>query len=97
VLDKAAADTPAVVVKEPTSGRVMSVYTTEPGMQLYTANSIDRIEGGKGGKTYLHWGALALEAQHFPDSPNHPNFPSTRLDPGQTYTQTTVYRFGVDK
>lgn len=95
VLDRAGADTPAVVVEEPTSGRTMSVYTTEPGMQLYTANSIDRIEGGKGGKTYLHWGALALEAQHFPDSPNHPDFPSTRLDPGQTYTQTTVYRFGV--
>jgi aldose 1-epimerase len=95
VLDDTAAGRPAVVVTEPTSGRIMSVYTTEPGMQMYTANSIDRIEGGKGGKTYLHWGALALEAQHFPDSPNHPNFPSTRLDPGQTYTQTTVYRFSL--
>ncbi len=95
VLDKAGADTPAVVVEEPTSGRIMSVYTTEPGMQMYTSNFIDRIEGGKGGKTYLHWSALALEAQHFPDSPNQPAFPSTRLDPGQTYTQTTSYRFSV--
>jgi aldose 1-epimerase len=97
VLDKAGADTPAVVVEEPTSGRVMSVYTTEPGMQMYTSNFIDRIDGGKGGKTYLHWSALALEAQHFPDSPNQPAFPSTRLDPGQTYTQTTAYRFSVAK
>lgn len=95
VLDQPGAQTPAVVVSEPTSGRVMRVYTTEPGMQMYTANSIDRIDGGKGGRTYLHWGALALEAQHFPDSPNQPGFPGTRLDPGQTYTQTTAYRFGV--
>ena len=95
VLDTSGADTPAVVVEEPTSGRIMSVYTTEPGMQMYTSNFIDRIEGGKGGKTYLHWSALALEAQHFPDSPNQPGFPSTRLEPGQTYTQTTFYRFSV--
>lgn len=95
VLDRPGAGTPAVVVEEPTSGRIMSVYTTEPGMQMYTSNFIDRIEGGKGGKTYLHWSALALEAQHFPDSPNQPDFPSTRLEPGQTYTQTTFYRFSV--
>jgi aldose 1-epimerase len=95
VLDAPGADTPAVVVGEPTSGRVMTVSTTEPGMQMYTSNFIDRIEGGKGGKTYLHWSALALEAQHFPDSPNQPGFPSTRLEPGQTYTQTTAYRFSV--
>ncbi|WDS34697.1 aldose epimerase family protein [Pseudoxanthomonas sp.] len=97
VLDAPGADTPAVVVSEPTSGRVMTVSTTEPGMQLYTSNFIDRIDGGKGGKTYLHWSALALEAQHFPDSPNQSGFPSTRLDPGQTYTQTTAYRFSVAK
>ncbi|SEM09852.1 aldose 1-epimerase [Pseudoxanthomonas sp. GM95] len=98
VLDRAGADAPAaVVVSEPTTGRVMTVTTTEPGMQMYTSNFIDRIDGGKGGKTYMHWSALALEAQHFPDSPNQPAFPSTRLDPGQTYTQTTAYRFSVAK
>ncbi|TAA23254.1 aldose epimerase family protein [Pseudoxanthomonas winnipegensis] len=97
VLDAPGLETPAVIVEEPTSGRTLTVFTTEPGMQLYTSNAIDRIEGGKGGKPYLHWGALALEAQHFPDSPNHADFPSTRLDPGQTYRQTTIYRFGVTR
>jgi len=77
---------------DPSSGQVMEVYTTEPGIQLYTGNWLD-VKGGKDGKDYVENGALALECQHYPDSPNHPNFPSTILRPGETYTQTTVYKF----
>ncbi|WP_434457423.1 galactose mutarotase [Stutzerimonas urumqiensis] len=83
----------AVEVSDPESGRVLQMYTTEPGVQLYTSNFLDGSITGKGGKVYPHWSAFTLEAQHYPDSPNQPNFPSTRLDPGQTYTQTTIYKF----
>jgi aldose 1-epimerase len=76
--------------EDPQSGRVMEVYTTEPGMQLYAANFLDGDPKNGGHKQ--HW-AFCLETQHYPDSPNHPEFPTTVLKPGQTYTQTTVYKF----
>jgi aldose 1-epimerase len=85
----------AARVHEPTSGRVMEVLTTEPGVQLYTGNFLDGTVTGKGGVAYRRRHALCLECQHFPDSPNRPQFPSTVLKPGQRYTQTTVYRFSV--
>jgi aldose 1-epimerase len=83
---------PAARVHEPRSGRVMEVLTTEPGMQLYTANGMRGIEG-KGGKDYGRHYGFCCETQHFPDSPNKPHFPSTVLRPGQTYRSTTVFRF----
>jgi aldose 1-epimerase len=82
----------AARVSEPTTGRVMEVWTTEPGVQFYTANSLN-IAHGKGEKPYPHRSAFCLETQHFPDSPNQPNFPSVVLSPGETYHETTVYRF----
>lgn len=86
----------AAIVTEPKSGRRMEVLTTEPGLQLYTTNSIDaNLQHTKGGIKYKAHGAFCLEAQHFPDSPNHPDFPTTVLHPGETYRQTTVYRFSV--
>jgi aldose 1-epimerase len=78
---------------DPQSGRRLQLFTTEPGVQLYTGNFLDGSIHGKGGKVYPHWGAFTLETQHYPDAPNQPNFPSTRLDPGKTYTQTTVFKF----
>ncbi len=84
----------AAEVVDPGSGRRLQLYTTEPGVQLYTGNFLTGFTG-KQGKTYPHWGAFTLETQHYPDSPNQPNFPSTRLDPGQTYTQTTLFRFSA--
>ncbi|KAA2244719.1 galactose mutarotase [Chitinophaga agrisoli] len=84
----------AATVLEPTSGRYMEVWTTEPGVQFYGGNFMS-ADMGKGGKTYVHRGALALETQHFPDSPNKPEFPSVVLKPGQTYEQTCIYKFGV--
>ncbi len=83
----------AAEVYEPTTGRVMEVHTTEPGVQLYTANNLDGHHVGKGGRAYHARHALCLETQHFPNAPNQPTFPSTVLRPGETYTQTTVYRF----
>ena len=77
---------------DPGSGRVMVVYTTEPGVQLYTGNWLD-VKDAKDDKDYVENGALALETQHYPDSPNQPNFPSTILRPGETYKTTTVYKF----
>ncbi len=87
----------AAHVEEPASGRVMDVETTEPGIQFYTGNFLDGTLKGKGGKTYPFRAAFCLETQHYPDSPNKPNFPSTELKPGQTYKTTTVYRFSVKK
>lgn len=81
---------PAARVVEPNSGRVMEVFTTEPAVQLYTANFLDG-DSKNGG--YRQHAAFCLETQHYPDSPNQPAFPSTVLRPGQTYRQTTVYRF----
>ena len=85
----------AVRAYSPRSGRVLTMYTDQPGVQLYTSNFLDGKLKGKGGKVYAHRGAFALEAQHFPDSPNHPSFPSTELKPGQVYHQTTEYQFSV--
>ena len=84
----------AARLTDPKSGRVMEVFTTEPGIQLYTGNFL-KGQIGKGGKAYPHRSALCLEAQHFPDSINKPAFPNTVLKPGETYTQTTVHRFSV--
>ena len=82
----------AVRVTDPVSERAVEMYTTEPGVQFYTGNFLDGTLKGIGGD-YEHWGAFTLEAQHFPDSPNHSSFPSTELKAGQKYTQTTVYKF----
>jgi len=86
----------AAEVHDPQSGRRLQLYTSEPGVQFYTSNFLDGSIKGKGGKTYAHWSAFTLETQHFPDAPNQPNFPSTRLDPGQTYTQNTVLKFSAN-
>ena len=80
---------------EPTSGRVMEVYTTEPGVQFYTGNFLDGSVTGKGGKVYKKHYGFCLETQHFPDSPNKPDFPSVVLDPGQKYATTTVFKFEI--
>jgi aldose 1-epimerase len=85
----------AALLYEPKSGRVMEVKTTEPGVQVYTANSLTDNDKGKGGKTYGSKSAVCLETQHFPDSPNHPNFPSTVLNPGEEYSSATIYRFST--
>lgn len=98
VLDKAPGELGfAGTVADPESGRTLEVYTTQPGVQLYTGNFLED-EGtivGKGGRPYPRYGALCLETQHFPDSPNQPQFPSTTLGPGERYRQTTVYRLGL--
>jgi aldose 1-epimerase len=83
----------AAEVSDPQSGRRLQLFTSEPGVQLYTGNFLDGTIHGKAGKVYPHWSAFTLETQHYPDAPNQPTFPSTRLDPGQTYTQTTVFKF----
>jgi aldose 1-epimerase len=85
----------AATVEEPTSGRTLEVWTTEPGVQFYGGNFLDGTDKGKEGKSYVHRGAFCLETQHFPDSPNQPTFPSVVLKPGETYTSTCVYKFGV--
>lgn len=86
----------AVRVVEPKSGRTMEVYTTEPGVQVYTDNWADGYKG-QHGATFPRRSAICFEAQHFPDSPNHPYFPSVVLKPGEVYTQKTIYKFGVRK
>jgi aldose 1-epimerase len=83
----------AARVSEKTSGRVMEVWTTEPGVQFYTGNFLDGTAIGKGGKAYAYRTGLCLETQHFPDSPNKPTFPSTVLRPGENFASTTVYKF----
>lgn len=83
----------AAEVFDPASGRRLQLFTTEPGVQLYTGNFLDGSIKGKAGKVYPHWGAFTLETQHYPDAPNQPDFPTTRLNPGQTYTQTTIFKF----
>ena len=86
----------AARIKEPVSGRIMEVYTTEPGVQVYTDNWADGYKG-QNGATFPRRSAICFEAQHFPDSPNRPYFPSVVLNPGEQYTQKTVSRFAVDK
>jgi aldose 1-epimerase len=83
----------AAELRDPASGRTMRVFTTEPGIQLYTGNGLNLA--GKNGTTYGPHAGLCLETQHFPDSPNHPNFPSTVLRPGEAFRSTTVYEFLV--
>jgi aldose 1-epimerase len=83
----------AAGVTEPLSGRTMEVYTTEPGIQFYSGNSLDGRISGKEGRTYGRRSGLCLETQHFPNSPNQPEFPTTVLNPDETYRQTTFYRF----
>jgi aldose 1-epimerase len=83
----------AARVEEPSSGRVMEVWTTQPGIQFYTGNNLDGALKGKGGQVYTARSALCLETQHFPDSPNKPRFPSTVLKAGTEFKSTTVYRF----
>jgi len=85
----------AAVVVEPRSRRKMDVLTTEPGLQFYSGNFLDGSMKGHGGNVYSRRTGFCLEAQHFPDSPNKPGFPSTVLRPGETYKQTTIYRFSV--
>jgi aldose 1-epimerase len=95
VLNKGAGGlTKAAEVHETKSGRVMEVWTTEPALQFYTGNFLDGTLQGKG-KTYIRRGALCMETQHYPDSPNKPSFPSTELKPGATYRTTTLYRFSA--
>jgi aldose 1-epimerase len=79
---------------EPTSGRIMEVYTTQPGVQFYTANGMRNVQG-KAGKVYQNHYGFCLETQHFPDSPNKPHFPSTVLRPGEKYNTTTVFKFST--
>jgi aldose 1-epimerase len=97
VLDRAGAPpwTCARVVA-PRSGRVMQVLTTEPGVQFYTGNFLDGTLRGKGGKLYPHRAGLCLETQHFPDTPNKPEFPTTVLRPGERYATSTIYRFSAE-
>lgn len=87
---------PAARVSEPTSGRVLEVSTTEPGVQFYTGNFLDGTVKGKGGVAYAKRTGFCLETQHFPDSPNHPDFPTTTLKPGAEFKSTTVFKFSVE-
>ena len=82
---------------DPSTGRTLEVLTDQPGVQFYTGNFLDGTIKGKEGKVYEHRGAFCLETQHFPDSPNHPKFPSTELKPGQHYHTVTIFRFGAQK
>jgi aldose 1-epimerase len=95
VLDRRvdAALAPAAHVLDPASGRRLDILTTEPGVQLYSGNFLDGSLVGTGGRLYRQSDGFALETQHFPDSPNHPSFPSTVLRPGQAFDSATVYRF----
>jgi hypothetical protein len=85
----------AARVTEPKSGRVLSIYTTEPGIQFYSGNFLDGTLVGTSGHMYRQGDGFALETQHYPDSPNHANFPSTVLRPGQEYRTTTIYQLST--
>ncbi len=87
----------AAKVVDPKTGRILEVYTTQPGLQFYSGNFLDGTDIGKGGKKYEYRTAFCLETQHFPDSPNHKNFPSTLLRPGGKFLSETIYKFGVEK
>jgi aldose 1-epimerase len=95
VLDSGGKFAEVAEVYEPSTGRVLQVLTDQPGVQFYTGNFLDGTITGKDGKVYQRRFGLCLETQHFPDSPNHPKFPSTELKPGQKYHTVTVYRFSV--
>jgi aldose 1-epimerase len=79
------------------SGRVMKAYTSQPGVQLYTSTHFNGTVIGKKGKKHIKYYAFCLETQHFPNSPNIPHFPSTVLNPGETYKETTIYKFEIRK
>ena len=83
----------AAEVYEPVSGRAMEVWTNQSGIQFYTGNWIDKKDGGKKGQNYIKHGALCLEPQAYPNTPNHPHFPQSLLQPGETYTHTIIYKF----
>jgi aldose 1-epimerase len=87
----------AATAYEPLSGRVMQLYTTEPGMIFFTGNGLNEKVLGKGGKPFTKQGAFCLETQHFPDSPNQPKFPNVILRPGETFSSETDYKFSVKK
>ena len=99
VLNKKNADslTLAAEVFEPVTGRKMQVFTTEPGLQFYSGKFLNGSDVGKNDVAYEYRSAFCLEAQHFPDSPNHENFPSTVLNPGEEYQTTTIYQFTTEK
>ena len=86
----------AALARDPSSGRTLETFTTEPGVQFYSGNCLTGSEIGKGGVSYARRNGFCLETQHFPNSPNQPQFPSTLLRPGESYRSSTVYRFGVD-
>lgn len=88
---------PAAWLKDPESGRVLQISTTEPGIQFYSGNFLDGTLVGTSGNVYRQSDGLALETQHFPDSPHHPNFPSTVLRPGERFDSTTIFAFSVDR
>ena len=89
---------PACKMRDPVSGRTMEIWTTEPGMQMYGAqNMTDKVPAKTAGRNLCQFAGVALETQHFPDSPNHPDFPSTVLRPGETFRSHTEYRFSVSK
>lgn len=98
VIDRSSTEPGALVLAakltDPNSGRILEIHTTEPGVQLYTGNFLDGSPQSGGFEKHA---ALCLECQHFPDSPNRPSFPSTLLEPGEIYKQTTVHSFSVEK
>ena len=95
VLDNGGKLSEAAEVYEPSTGRVLQVLTDQPGVQFYTGNFLDGTIAGKGGKAYQRRDALCLETQHFPDSPNHPKFPTTELKHGHTFHSMTIFRFSA--
>lgn len=95
VLDSSGKLVEAAEVYEPSTGRVLQVWTDQPGVQFYSGNFLDGTIKGKGGVAYPHRSGMCLETQHFPDSPNHPKFPSTELKPGQRYHTVTEFRFST--
>ena len=101
VLNRRPNDTGMIVeprrLRDPSSGRQLTISTTEPGIQFYSGNFLDGTLYGTSGRQYRQGDGLALETQHFPDSPNHANFPSTVLRPGETYTSTTVLDFSAGR
>jgi aldose 1-epimerase len=93
--NKAGRLSPAAELYDAQTGRVVHVRTTEPGVQFYSGNFLDGTARGKAGKAYNYRTGLCLETQHFPDSPNHPDFPTTTLKPGERFRSTTIYAFST--
>ncbi len=96
VLNKKESGSPNITVKEKTSGRIMEVFTTQPGVQFYTGNFLNGSQKGRG-VAYEKRTGFCLETQHFPDSPNKPEFPSTLLKPGEVWKSQTIYKFSIEK